>query len=245
MKRLHLQEVSRQYAEVARIAEKERKTYEQYLGHLVEIELEYKRNLRLRKLIAQAKFPLEKSLETFNWAMRSGITKKQVARLCLGDWVRQGGNVVFYGDFGVGKSHLAICIGKALCEQGLKVAFYSTHQLIELLLEAKKKLELASVFRRLDRLDLIICDELGYLTQTPDGADLFFQLISQRTERKSLLFTTNLTYSEWDQVFLNPRSTKAAVDRIIHQCETFNITGPSHRAETAKAREEAKRKSNS
>ena len=96
--------------------------------------------------------------------------------------------------------------------------------------------------KKLDRFDLIICDELGYIPQTKDGADLFFQLISQRDERKSFLFTTNLTYSEWDKVFLNPLSTAAAVDRIIHKNETFHIKGPSWRAEAAKKRNEEKTK---
>ena len=108
--------------------------------------------------------------------------------------------------------------------------------LIEKLLEAKTGLTLVSLWTRLDRYDLIVCDELGYIPQTKEGADLFFQFISQRYERKSLLITTNLTYSEWDKIFLNPITTAAAVDRIIHNCETFNIKGPSWRAETAKNR---------
>lgn len=239
LKRLHLQKTASSYVEIARIAEKEKQTYEQYLWRLAELELEYKHAVRVKTLITQAKFSLNKILESFKWGRITGITQKHVARLCQGDWVKQGANVVFYGGFGVGKTHLAIGIGKALCANGFRIIFYPTHQLIEELLVAKKNLELAAAFRRLDRFDLIICDELGYLPQTQEGADLFFQLISQRAERKSLLFTTNLTFSEWSQVFINPLSTQAAVDRIIHHCETFNILGPSNRAEEAKKRNQA------
>jgi DNA replication protein DnaC len=229
--------MSEQYVELARLAEKDKNTYEQYLWQLAELELEYKNKIRVNTLTAQAKFPLDKVLHDYQWEKRIGITQKQAARLSQGEWLKKGANVVFFGGFGMGKTHLSIGLGKALCANGFKVLFFSTHQLIERLMEAKKNLELASLFRRLDRFDLIICDELGYLPQTQEGADLFFQLISQRTERKSLLFTTNLTYSEWDKVFLNPMSTQAAVDRIVHHCETFNISGKkSFRAEEAEKR---------
>ena len=168
--------------------------------------------------------------------MRTGISAKQVTRLAEGDFVRQAANVVMYGSFGLGKSHLAMALTSQLCEAGFKCLFSSTHALIAGLLTAKRDLTLASLFKRLDRFDLIVCDELGYVPHDQDGADLFFQLISQRSERKSVMITTNLTYSEWELVFLNPRTTAAAVDRIIHNCETFNIGGDSWRGLEAKKR---------
>lgn len=234
LRSLYLPSMAREYVEMARIAEQEKRTYEQYLWVLAVNELTQRQEQKVKQRIKAAHFPLHKTIDTYDYASRQGITPKQIARLAQGDWVRQGANVVFYGGFGLGKTHLAMGIGRALCGQGLRVFFSTVHDLIQQLLDAKKGLTLAQLFKRLDRLDLIICDELGYLAQTQEGADLFFQLISQRAERKSLLITTNLTYSEWDKIFLNPLSTAAAVDRIIHQCETFNISGPkSWRAEQA------------
>ena len=110
------------------------------------------------------------------------------------------------------------------------------HNLINQLVEAKRELTLTSLSKRLDKFDVIICDELGYVAHDRYGADLFFQLISQRAERKSMVITTNLTFSEWEQVFLDPRTTAAAVDRVIPNCETFNIGGERFRAITAKKR---------
>jgi DNA replication protein DnaC len=240
LRKLNLLSMAEGYIESSRAAEKKRLTYEQYLAGLVDDEVKFKNTQRIRRLSKEAKLPLEKNIDTFNFRDRTGITDVEFKRLCKGDFIRDGSNVVFYGTFGVGKSHLAIALINELVKKGIRCLFVSTHSLIEQLLEAKKTLTLQSFFKRLERYDLLVCDELGYIAQTQDGADLFFQLISIRTERKSLLITTNLTYSEWDKVFINPLNTAAAVDRIIHKCETFNILGPSWRSEEAKKRNKAK-----
>jgi DNA replication protein DnaC len=141
---------------------------------------------------------------------------------------------VLYGTFGVGKTHLALGITRALCQQGFKCYFNTAAKLMNYLIEEKKGLRLSKAERFLDKFDLIVCDELGYISATEEGAELFFQLIAARYERKSILFTTNLTFSQWDKVFLNQLVTQAAVDRILHHCKTFNIDGPSQRSEDAK-----------
>lgn len=236
LKQLHLQQMAKEYAEISKLAEKEKRTYEQYLAKLVQVELIEKHRQKVDRLVKQAQIPIKKRLEDYKFEVREGITAKGFNRLCTGDFIRQAGNVVFFGDFGVGKSHLAATLTEKLCEMGFKCLFTSTHGLIAQLTSAKRDLTLVSLFKRLDKFDLIACDELGYVPHDQEGADLFFQLISQRCERKSLLITTNLTYSEWGEVFLNLRTTKAAVDRVIYNCETFNITGPSWRERTAKKR---------
>jgi DNA replication protein DnaC len=236
LKRLRLNAIASQYVELSKIAEKEKRTYEQYLSKLIEVELAEKNQQRVNRLLKEAKIPLYKTLESFQFEQRTGITAKQFNRLATGQFLREAGNVVFYGSFGVGKTHLAIALAGKLCEAGFRCLYTTTHALIGNLLLAKRDLTLTSLFNRLDRYDLIVCDELGYVPHDQDGADLFFQLISQRNERKSMLITTNLTYSEWDQVFLNARTTAAAVDRVIHNCETFNIGGPTWRGLEAKKR---------
>lgn len=236
LKKLHLGAMAEEYADLARVCEQAKKTYEQYLGSLVSRELTAKQDAKIKRLLKQAELPREKILASYDFNGRTGIGPEQIKRLALGDFLKEGMNVVFYGTFGVGKSHLAEGLTRSLCEAGFRCLFTSTHQLIEALVEAQRSLTLAALFKRLDRYDLITLDELGYCPHSKEGADLFFQLISQRYERKSIMITTNLTYSEWDKVFLNSLTTAAAVDRIIHRCETYNIEGPSWREEEAKKR---------
>jgi len=236
LKQLHLGAMAVEYVEVSKVAEKEKRTYEQYLARLVQIELADKHRQKVARLVKQATLPIKKRIEDYNFDIRDGITAKEFNRLCTGEFVRSVGNVVFFGNFGVGKSHLALTLTEKLCEAGFKCLFSSTHQLIAQLTAAKRDLSLVALFKRLDKFDLITCDELGYVPHDQEGADLFFQLISQRSERKSLVITTNLTYSEWGEVFGSAKTTKAAVDRVIYNCETFNISGPSWREKTAAER---------
>jgi DNA replication protein DnaC len=235
LKKLYLHQMATDYVEASRVAEKEKKTYEQYLAKLVEIELHAKHRLKVERLARGAKMPIRKSFESYNFDVRTGITAQEFKRLSTGGFVKESANVVFYGGYGMGKTHLATALTETLCEAGLRCLFATAHGLINQLLSAKNDLTLTALFKRLDKFDVIVCDELGYVPHDPTGADLFFQLISQRAERRSTVITTNLTFSEWEQVFLNPRTTAAAVDRIIFKCETFNIGGDeSFRATEAK-----------
>lgn len=236
LRRLNLPAMAEGFMDASRAAEKGRLTYEQYLAGLVEAESEHKTRLRIDRLKAHAKLPLDKKISTYDFSKRTGISEVEFKRLATGDFVREGSNVVFYGSFSVGKTHLAIALIHELVKRNVRCLFTSTHSLIEQMLEAKKNLTLQHLFKRIEKNDLLVCDELGYIAPSQDGADLFFQLISQRSERKSILITTNLTYSEWDRVLVNPLNTAAAIERIIHRCETFNISGPSWRAQEAKKR---------
>lgn len=241
LKKLTLHTVAKEYAEIARIAEKKSSTYEQYLASVANVEMEARTKAKINRLIYNTKLPLAKTIEAFDFTRISGLSELEFKRLAQGDFVRAATNIVLYGTFGAGKTHLAIALARKLCEIGIRCYFTTLHGLIEQLLEAKTNLQLAALYKRLDKNDLLIIDELGYTPQTQDGADLFFQLISQRNERKSILITTNLVYSEWEKVFLNPLSTAAAVDRVIGNCETYNIKAPSFRSENAKKRNDLKK----
>lgn len=236
LKEIKLPTFSKEYLEVARLCEKEQKPYEQYLAILAKQEVADRKLKKAQKFLKEAKLPVDKDLEEFDFSIRTGITKKQAYRLAEGDFLDKAENVIFYGSFGVGKSHLAMSIVKKLTEKGKRCYFISTQKLISILIEAQQNLKLSSLFKRLDKFDLIVLDELGYTPQNKEGADLFFQFISDRYERKSLMITTNLTFSEWEKVFLDPITTQAAIDRIIHNSQTFNFVGASFRAETAKRR---------
>jgi DNA replication protein DnaC len=234
--KLKLSSIKDNFTDYARVAEKKGQSFEQYLADLVEAEVSYKKQIRVERLIKQARLPLEKNLTGYNFESRKGISSKEMARLATGEFLKAGGNLVFYGGMGVGKTHLAIALVKELCKADFKCIYFNTTELIDQLLREKEELRINQFYKKLDKFDLIYCDELGYIPQNKDGANLFFQLISQRAERKSLLITTNLPFSQWDKVFLDNLTTQAAVDRIIHRCDTFHIEGPSYRQEEAKKR---------
>ena len=225
--------MKQEYSNLATIAVKEKSSYEQYLSMLANVELEYKQELRLKRLLRDARLPTEKSLENYDFDHVEGIEAREVSKLITGEFIEKNENVVLYGDIGVGKTHLAVGLVRKLCERGYKCQYMTTSALIERLQEAKQGLTLANLWKKLDRYNLIVCDELGYIPQNKEGADLFFQFISQRYERRSTLITTNLAYSQWDQVFLDEVTTAAAVDRIIHHCQTYNVRGPSWRRSQA------------
>lgn len=233
LKRLNLSAMIENYENLARQCEKTNVSFEVYLGILVEGELKQRHQSKVQRLIKAAKVPMIKLINEYDFQAREGITEKQVRHLATGQFVRDAANVTLYGKFGVGKSHLAMALTLELCRQGFRTLFTTAQALITDLLEAQNTLKLSALFKKLDRFDLITIDELGYTPQQKEGADLFFQFISQRYERKSLMITTNLPYSEWQQVFLNPVTTEAAVDRIIHNSQTFNIIGASWRAQEA------------
>lgn len=234
LKHLRLPGILEHFLPLARESEKQNGTYEAFLAKLIEVELNSRLQRKVSKLIHSAQLPRKKLISEYDFSKCSGVTEKQIRRLAEGQFISQAENVVFYGYFGVGKSHLAEAIGLELCRKGIACLFISMATLVNEMLQAQHNLRLGNLYKRLDRFELIIIDELGYTVQSKEGADLFFELISQRYERKSLMITTNLPYSDWNKVFLNPTTTAAAVDRIIHRCQTFNIIGPSWRAEQAK-----------
>lgn len=240
LRELSLHGIAKEYPELSRIAEKKNCTYEQFIGMLATVEIKSRAELKVKRLTKDSKIPLLKEQSTYDFKCIKGITEIEFNRLAEGAFLNNATNIVLYGSFGLGKTHLSIALSRKLIEKGYRCFYTTTHNLIQDLLEAQKTLKLGAIFKKLDKYQLLVCDELGYIPQTKDGADLFFQLISQRNERKSILITTNLPFSDWGQVFVNPLNTAAAVDRIIHNCETFNLEGPSYRTVEAKKRHELK-----
>ena len=240
LKHLRLQTFANELQNLTMQAETKRLSYGQFLAELVQAEISYRAAQRKKTLLAQSKVNSNKDLCDYNYTLREGISEKQITRLSQGEWLKTGTNLVLYGDIGVGKTHLAAGLIKKLCELNYRCYYSTTAKLIEDLSKAKRDLDLAGYMKRLDKFDLLVCDELGYSPQNQEGGDLFFQLIAHRYERKSILITTNLPYSEWQKVFYNPVTTAAAVDRIIHHCETINIMGPSGRTTHAKEKMQEK-----
>ncbi len=235
LEELRLTAIKREYSSLASLALKEKYSYEQYLSMLVNSELEHRKETKLKRLLKLAKLPTMKRIDEYQFDKIKGVSSKEINDLATGEFIEKTENIVFFGDIGVGKTHLAIGLVKKLCEKGIRCFFTSTSNLIEMLEDAQKGLNLANLWKKFDKYQLIVCDELGYIPQSKNGADLFFQFISERYERRSILITTNLQYSNWDQVFLDKTTTMAAVDRIVHHSKTFNIIGPSWRKTQAKS----------
>jgi DNA replication protein DnaC len=155
--------------------------------------------------------------------------KPKVLELLRGEWIGQRANACFLGSPGTGKTHLAIALGLAACRLGRRVRFYTAAALVTRLEETQKQYQLDRVLGQLDRADLLICDELGYLSFSRAGAELLFQVFADRYERRSLLVTSNLAFSDWGQVFQGERMTAALLDRLTHRCHIFEMNGESYR----------------
>jgi len=179
--------------------------------------------------VRQAGFPVHKDFDTFDFTAVPTLSKPKLLELARGEWITQRFNACFLGSPGTGKTHCAVALGLAACRQGKRVRFYTAAALVTRLEEAQKQYQLDRVLNQLDRTDLLICDELGYLSFSRAGAELLFQVFADRYERRSLLVTSNLAFSEWTQVFQGERMTAALLDRLTHRCHIFEMNGESFR----------------
>ena len=159
---------------------------------------------------------------------------QQLRELARGDFLERAMNVLAFGLPGVGKSHAACAVGHALVEAGNSVLFSPTYQLVQELLAAKRELDLPRALRKLDAFDLIILDDIGYVQQSADEIEVLFTLMAERYERRSMLITSNLVFSAWDQIFKNPMTTAAAIDRLVHHSVILEFAVPSYRTEKAR-----------
>jgi DNA replication protein DnaC len=193
--------------------------------------------------IKQATFPAYKDFDTYDFSVMPSLNKQQVLESAQGQWIENHENLCLIGSQGTGKTHLAIALGLAACRQGRKVRFFTAASLVNRLEEAQKQYQLEKFLTQLDKADLLICDELGYLSFSRTGAELLFQVFADRYERASLLITSNLPFSEWDQIFQGERMTAALLDRLTHHCHIFEMNGESYRfRESVQARSGKKRK---
>jgi len=165
--------------------------------------------------------------------------------LLNGEFISRKENVIFIGESGTGKTHLATALGFALCGQGRKVRFWSAASLVTALLEANQTKVLQKLQQQISRLDLLILDEVGYVPFSKAGAELLFDVLSNCYERLSVIVTSNLPFAEWAQVFGNERMTGAMLDRLTHHCHIFNISGESYRLREAKKREARRKRTKS
>jgi DNA replication protein DnaC len=231
--------MSAEWEKLAREAAAKDEAYESYLLRLTEAEVTARSANALAARIRAAGFPVLKDFDTFDFAACPSLPKQKVLELSRGEWIERRFNCCLIGNAGTGKTHAATSLGLAICRLGRRVKFVTAAGLVTQLEEAQQQHRLDRLLGQLDRLDLLIVDELGYLSFSRGGAELLFQVFAERYERRSLLVTSNLAFSEWGQVFQGDRMTAALLDRLTHRCHIFEMNGESYRfRESMKAKKE-------
>lgn len=233
---LNLPTMSEHVEEVALRAAKEALTHEAFLLELVRMEQASKHGRRVERLLKQSGLLQAKTFMNFQLKIFSPTIQAQVERLRDGSFVHDAVNVIAVGHPGSGKSHLACALGRVLIDRGVPVLFSSTAALVQRLLVAKRDLRLPQEIAKLDRFDCLILDDIGYVQHDQDEMEVLFTLLAERYERKSVMITTNLVFSEWNQIFKNPLTTLAAIDRVVHHSIILDLTSvASYRAKAAVA----------
>jgi DNA replication protein DnaC len=235
LRALKLPTVARHAEEVARLAEREGWAFERYVHHLVELEIHERRRRRIERYLRDSDLPRDKTLATLDRAYLPIKIAKQLATLCEGAFVERGDNLLAFGLPGRGKTHLVCAIGYELIQRGYRVLFTATYALVQRLLAAKRDLHLEKELAILDGYDVVVCDDLGYVQQNRDEMEVLFTFLAERYERRSVIITSNLVFSEWDRIFKDPMTTAAAIDRLVHHCVILEMTGPSIRVDQAHA----------
>lgn len=204
------------------------------LATLAEHEIAERDRRRIERHLLDARLPPGKTIDAFAFDAVPMISKARVLALCAGDlWLDQGANLILFGPPGGGKSHLAAAIGLALIENGWRVLFTRTSDLVQKLQIARRELALESAIARLDKYHLLILDDLAYVAKDQAETSVLFELISARYERRSLLITANQPFGEWGKIFPDPAMTLAAVDRLVHHATIFEMNVESYRRKTA------------
>jgi DNA replication protein DnaC len=236
LKALKLPTLLRDYASVAAVCSQERSSYPQYLLRLVERELIDRERRATERRIKEAQFPVIKTLESFDFQAMPSLNEPLVRELLRGEYMAKKENLLLVGNPGTGKTHLATALGFAACSQGKRVRFFSTTGLVTQLLEQREDRTLQRLQKQLERQDLILLDELGYVPFSKAGAELLFDVVGRAYERTSLIVTTNLPFEQWTEVLGSERLTGAMLDRLTHRVHILEANGPSYRLRDAKRR---------
>jgi DNA replication protein DnaC len=234
LKQLHMPTIRRSYEEVAGQARAESWSYEQYLLELLKFECEIRRQNRIARNLRASRLPPSKTFDNFD---KKRLPTKVAAHLNVlgnGSFLNRAENILAFGNPGSGKTHLLCAIGHALIEHGKRILFTSCSQLVQDLLIAKKELELTKKLRKLSNFDAVIIDDLGYVQQSREEMEVLFTFMADRYEQGSLMITSNLPFSKWEQIFKDPMTTAAAIDRLVHHSVILELNVDSYRMEQAK-----------
>jgi DNA replication protein DnaC len=229
LRQLRLPTMGQEFEKLARDAAATNQTFTQFLLRLTEIELAARSANAVATRIKNAEFPTLKDFDTYDFSAMPGLSKPKVLELGRCEWIEQKSNCCLVGSHGTGKTHISIGLGLAACRAGLRVRFFTAAALVSQLETEQKQYTLDRFLRQLDRAQLLICDELGYVAMSRAGVELLFRVFADRYERGSILVTSNLPFSEWNQIFQGERMTAALLDRLTHHCHIFEMNGESYR----------------
>jgi DNA replication protein DnaC len=236
LRQLKLPTVLREYEKVAAEAAREGQDHVRYLLRLVELELIDRERRMVERRIRAARFPAVKSVDTFDFTAIPSLNKPLVLELARCEYVVARDNIIALGNSGTGKTHICLALGLAACQRGLSVAFTTAAGLVHQLMEARDEKRLLRLQAQLSAVKLLIVDELGYVPLSQTGAELLFEVFSQRHERASTIVSSNLPFDEWTSVFGNQRLTGALLDRLTHHVHILEMNGESYRLKQSRAR---------
>lgn len=236
LKQLKLPSFLREYEKMAALCGQERADYHTYLLRLAEVELVDREQRAAERRVKAARFPVVKTLDTFDFTAQPSINEALVRELMRGEYLDRRENVLLIGNSGTGKTHLATALAFAACQQGRGVRFFTATGLVTQLLERREERELERFLKQLERSDLIVLDELGYVPFSKAGAELLFDVVGRAYERTSLMVTTNLPFEAWIEIMGSERLTGALLDRLTHRVHIIEANGPSYRLEEARRR---------
>ena len=236
LKTLKLPTFLREHEKLARQCAAGGLDHVQFLARLVELELIDREGRMIERRIKAAKFPAKKSLDSFNFKAIPKLNKMQVLELARCEWIERRENVIALGPSGTGKTHVALGLALAACQKGMSVSFTTAAALVNELMEARDERRLLRLQRQLASVKLLIIDELGFVPLSKTGAELLFEMISQRYERGATLITSNLPFDEWTETFGTERLTGALLDRLTHHVNILEMNGESYRLAQSRAR---------
>jgi DNA replication protein DnaC len=235
-RQLKMPALARSFEELARQAREEHWPHEDYLHEALAVEIASRAESAVKQRLHAAAFPETKTLDRFDFSAADGVSAPAIAELARGDWIARGENVLFAGPIGTGKTHLAIALGVEAARQRRRVVFWRAADLVRTLVEARDGKELTRYMRRLERVDLLIADEVGFVPFDRAGGELLFNVLAARHGRRSVLITTNLAFAEWPRVFGgDEKLTTALLDRLAEHATVITTKGKSYRMRTRTA----------
>jgi len=235
LKHLKLGSFSMHWQDSAESAQKNHWSYSQYLSCLCDMEMKNREQARLKRRLKESCLPKNKTLGGFDFDENKTINAAQINALAESNtWIKQTNNIIIFGPSGVGKTHIAAAIAYRQIELGTKVKFFRTSNLVQLLQQAKAQFRLKDLLMKLDKIPLIVLDDIGYVKKDEHETSVLFELICHRYETSSLIVTANQPFSQWDSIFPDSMTAVASIDRLVHHATIINVSGESYRMKDKK-----------
>ncbi len=243
LRSLNLSTMIKNFDNIHRQAKENKQGYDEFLLNLTEIEVSIRKENGYKRRIREASFPLQKPLETFDFESAPDLDVRLIKELTENEYIKNHQNIIFLGKSGTGKTHLATALGMEACSNGIRTKFVTGCGLINELIEARTEKILGRVLKKYSNYGLLIIDELGYVPFSKEGAELLFQVLAERHERKSVIITTNKGFGDWTEIFGDTTLTAALLDRVTHKAHIINCSWESYRLKETLKSKKMKQKS--